>query len=592
MKRRILIVGLALAGGLSLQAQELKLKVDPKGRIGFVDAKGEQRVACQYSSAQPFEGGLSIVTKGEKVGAVNAEGVEVVKPQYDEVSRWGKGLLLVKKGKKWGLASGETGKLCVPVAYSYISHPNHYGKAWLVKGGSPVKSMKTNATTGAQEQHTVLSNAKVGIVNADGTVSIEAKQKGLFEFAKTDVALLKGCTILLAGNVTMGDTCLTDCQYLGFNKTAALANSGVMDGQGKILMNLKAHTYVTMPRSGMMAWLDTSKKTLKFGYRNVATGQEFEALTTASPEGASEKAPLYVTEFHGELAAVSTTGAGHDYKLINKEGKTLSEGFTTVEHSDNSKAWAGVTAQGECTLLSDQGQSLLPEGMKVENVAFSATATHKELISAKQGGKWGVVSCPEGRVVVPFSYDQVNLSYDLAFVNTEGKKGAIDPATGKIVIPLNYTAVFVPREAGAQFIWCKKADGLLYAYDRQRKAEATQGYANATNFFHHLAFASPKGMKVDSSQVARAQMAYNATDKDFSQAWAANNFGQIINERGEVVAQGPVYRQQFDKVATLLHEQGAKPLSPSENKALLLKLTRQQRSYPLGSKIEEADWDF
>ncbi len=611
MKRKIFLTALTLAAlsAPSLQAQaqstaqgiaqaatpELKIKIDPKGRIGFVNPQGQVVTACQYSSAQPFEGGLSIVSKGEKFGAVNEQGLEVVKPQYDEVSRWGQGLLLVKKGKKWGLASGADGKLCVPVAYSYISRPNRYGKAWLVKGGSVVKQMTTNSQTGAQEQQTVFANAKVGIVNADGTVSIEAKQKGLFEFAKHDTGLLKGGNmIMLSGNVTMGDTCLTDCQYMGFNKTPALANSGVMDGSGNVLAKVGAHSYFTRPESGMMAWLDVSKKKHTFGFHNVQTGAEFEVLTTSVPKESSSETPVYLVAFHGQLATVSATGAGHDYKIINQQGQTLAEGFTSVQHNDLARAWCGRTATGPCQLFNDEGQPLLPQGTEVEDVNFSNTVTDGTLLAVKKGGKWGVMKVPSAQVTVPFNYKNVALHCDVAIVTNEAdQQGVVNPTTAAQIVPTQYAFVFAPRQAGTTMFWCKKkSDSLWYAYDTRKKREVTAGYANATNYLHHLAFAAPKGLEVDSSQALRAQMPYNTTNEGFAKAWADSDFGCILNERGEVVATGPFYRGQFERVATLLSEQGAKPLSPSENKALLLKLTREQRTYPMKEKISEMDWDF
>ena len=37
-----------------IQAQELKIHVDNKGKVGFADKNGNVVIKCQYESAQPF----------------------------------------------------------------------------------------------------------------------------------------------------------------------------------------------------------------------------------------------------------------------------------------------------------------------------------------------------------------------------------------------------------------------------------------------------------------------------------------------------------------------------------------------------------
>ena len=87
---------------LGAQAQDLKLKVNDKGKVGFVDLSGNEVVACQYESAAPFEDGVSIVSKSKKYGLVSSQGTVLAKPQYDEITPWGNHTFLIKKGKKYG----------------------------------------------------------------------------------------------------------------------------------------------------------------------------------------------------------------------------------------------------------------------------------------------------------------------------------------------------------------------------------------------------------------------------------------------------------------------------------------------------------
>lgn len=592
MKKRFVIASCALVCALGLQAQELTIKVDSKGKIGFADAQGQQVVPFQYTSAQPFEEGISIVSKGDKFGAVNASGRQVVKPQYDEVSRWGNGLLLLKKGKKWGLASGSTGELVVPVSYGYISRPNRFGKAWLVKGGKIAKQMVSTAS-GAQEQKQVLLNGKIGIVDADGKIAIVPKQKALFEFSYISNNLLKGSYILSpSANITMGDTLATNCQYMGYSSTPGTrVNAGVMKGDGTIILQPKKHTYVTMPSSGMIAWVNTSKKNTTFGYQNVETKAEFEVLTVkGTADGQSQNENFfYVSDFHGDLAAVNTTSG--EYQFIDKTGGTVQTGFQTVKHSNKSAAWAGFKKSGECILLNEKGTNLLPDGITVENVQFSETADNGNNLAVKKDGKWGVLDL-KGNTVVNFDYESAQICHDVVVVSADGGKYGVVNLSNQTLVPTAYKVVFNPREAKAKMIWVVKDDNLCYAYNVQTKKVVTKGYDDVTNFFKGFAFVAPKDIVKTDNQTTRAMMGYNVTDEAFNKQWEKHNFGQIINENDEVCAAGPYHISMFVKVATMLQQSGTKKLTLSQDKALRLNLTKEQRSYPMKTKIDEGDWDF
>ncbi len=596
MKKRFVVASCVLMCALGLQAQELSLKINTKGKIGFVDAQGQQVVPFQYTSAQPFEEGISIVSKGDKFGAVNASGKEVVKPQYDEISRWGNGLLLLHKGKNFGLANGTTGQIVVPVSYSYISRPNRFGKAWLVKGGKPTKQMVTTES-GAQEQQQVLLNGKVGIVTADGAVSIVPKQKALFEFNYIDNNLLKGSYILSpSAHITMGDTLDTDCQYMGFSSTPGLRqNAGVMKGDGTIILQPKKHVYVAMPHEGMMAWVNTTKKSMTFGYQNVETKTEFQVLTlntkgNADTDKLAKDANFfYLTDFHGNLAAVNTTDG--EYQFIDNTGNVVQSGFQTVRHSNKSAAWAGIKKSGECVLLNEKGGNLLPDGMTVEDVAFSELADDGNYLAVKRDGKWGVTDL-KGNTAVNFDYAGIRLCRDVAVVSTDAGKYGVVNLSNQTLIPTEYSAVFNPRESKAKMVWVKKDDGLWYAYNVQKGQVATKGYANATNFLYGFAFAAPKDLAKNDNQITRAMVGYNVKDETFNKCWKDDQFGQIINENDEVCAAGPYYISTFAKVATRLHQDGTKKLTLNQDKALRLSMTKEQRSYPMNIKIEEGDWDF
>ena len=55
------------------QAQDLKIQVDKKGKIGFVNQDGTEVIKCQYDSAYPFEDGYAIVSKSGKYGIIDMQ---------------------------------------------------------------------------------------------------------------------------------------------------------------------------------------------------------------------------------------------------------------------------------------------------------------------------------------------------------------------------------------------------------------------------------------------------------------------------------------------------------------------------------------
>lgn len=57
-----------------VQAQDLNIHVDKKGRVGFADKDGNVVIECKYESAMPFSDGVAIVSKSGKFGIIDATG--------------------------------------------------------------------------------------------------------------------------------------------------------------------------------------------------------------------------------------------------------------------------------------------------------------------------------------------------------------------------------------------------------------------------------------------------------------------------------------------------------------------------------------
>lgn len=79
--RKIILLASVLFAS-AIQAQDLTIHVDKKGKVGFVDNSGKIVVKCEYESATPFENGYSIVTKSQKSGVIDQTGKVVLPLKY------------------------------------------------------------------------------------------------------------------------------------------------------------------------------------------------------------------------------------------------------------------------------------------------------------------------------------------------------------------------------------------------------------------------------------------------------------------------------------------------------------------------------
>lgn len=91
------------------------------GTVGFIDTKGNEKVACVYDRAEEFQGGLCAVKKDEKYGFINKKGEVVVPIIYEEVGAFSGALAPVALPKPdrtwddvWGYVN-KTGEVIVPV---------------------------------------------------------------------------------------------------------------------------------------------------------------------------------------------------------------------------------------------------------------------------------------------------------------------------------------------------------------------------------------------------------------------------------------------------------------------------------------------
>ena len=170
MKKIYGFLTLLLLTALSVQAQDLTIRSDKKGRLGYFDEDGKEVIKCQFDEAEPFINGYARVLKGEDYGIINEKGkfvsgkysvmTEYADTEYYLVAEGGSDIKPAKPGKaekpiksragvseyvfkgsmqfpikgaKWGVVD-RNGKELIKVEYDEVSYPIN-GVIYVIQGG-------------------------------------------------------------------------------------------------------------------------------------------------------------------------------------------------------------------------------------------------------------------------------------------------------------------------------------------------------------------------------------------------------------------------------------------------------------------------
>lgn len=580
MEIKTFLLFAVLGFSLHSHAQDLTIKVDEKGRVGFVDKDGNEVVKCQYESVQPFEDGIAIVTKSERSGIIDATGNILLPLRYSGISKWTDKLFLIKDGKKMGLAN-KRGEIVLPVDYTSISKPNCYGRALVSSGGRVTASGKKSYMFGA----------KYGVIDADGSVVIETKYKGLYEFSSdlTGRNPFQEGRALEFTNHYLDDTLKTDCRYLGYsNSGLSSVNAGILDDSGKQLVKAGLHTWVMEPKGDMVRYYDVKRSSTICGYHNLLTGEELVAKEFDSEIGEIE----YWThgDFTGDVAPLN----GDSWTFIDKSGAVLRSGYSSLMHSITAGLWAAKNANGTWDVFDESNVDIVPlSGYSA--ISFPMHDGDKELFSVCKDSVWGCVS-RAGEILVPFEYQYIfGNCYDAVAVKKNGKFGILNP-DGTIKVPIEYKDIVFPSARGASHYWVKKDDTLYYHYNVALGGTSGQGFQLVNNFKDGIAIVQPKGMKVADTQVNRAQAYVPNTDQALIDKVnvdsLSGSYGYLVDTADVLIMDFPVSSLYIDKVIGELKKCGVDGMSSALKKRILLYVTRENRSYGIDATIGEEEWDY
>ena len=579
MRPRLILLLAISALSLNICAQNLRLVVDKKGRVGFSDENGTQVIKCVYESARPFSDGVAIVTKSGKQGMIDTKGNVVLPIKYSQIVSWNENCYLIKDGKNQGLVSKQ-GQMVLPAKYSLISKPNSYGKALIAVGGKAT----------ANERKTYMQNAKYGIIDGKGNVLIKPVHKGLYEFAypgKGEYPFNEGYRLNYSLHNTV-DTLLTDCSYMGYSKNfSSTIKAGILDGNGKILLKTGLYDFVMMPKSGMVRYYVAKKKNTLCGYHDLAKGKGFQVLEIDKP--INNITVWSHGDFKGKIAPVY----GEKWSFIDNTGKVVRSGYSELKYGTAAELWAAKGEGGKWQVFDDMNNDIQALS-KYDNIIFQERKGDRELFSVLKNSQYGCVD-RNGEVVIPFEYDALlSNSYNYIPAKKNGKWGLLS-LDNTFVVPAEYENIILPSERNVKNFWVQKTDNLYYHYDITDKSLSPVGYKAVGNFKEGYASVIPKDFVVDDTPVNRAQIFEPNTPKEKMNnvVWEkeVESFALVINEKDEIVFSLPVSPLYIKKVRDVLKKKGG-VLSLNEQKSVILNLTVENRSYGLDETISEEEWNY
>lgn len=468
MKNIIILTLFALSCSI-IQAQDLKVCSDDKGRCGYADEQGNVIVKCKYELAFKFENGIGKVGKGNKYGFVNNKGKEVLAVNYDEITLWSDSIYRIKSGGKYGLFSASRG-LILKAQYTYISNLNCYGKAWIASGG--------------KENKGVFSKIKVGIVDNNGNLRIEPIYDKIIEFC--DDATINKYTI----GTYLSDTLKTECTYVSCYKGDKVA---IVDNNGNTVAPFVKDITYSAPTLGLCAYSirESSTKTTT-GYYDIENKKYIIISKKAKYNEVLECSPFY-----GDIARISSSNSCY---LINKNIEKISEEYKNAVY--NNGYWIVYQLQDTTKIpavLDTKGNTIIDFGKYSE---ITTQSNGKLFIVKNFENKYGVIDI-NGNEVIPLEYTQfiefINNWYFA--VNTNNKTGVITES-GEIIVPFEFHNIHYDmsnKSDKCTNIWVRKEpNGYWQNYDIAKKEIVGEEVISASNFSDNYAWVVPKLLSLNS----------------------------------------------------------------------------------------------
>ena len=521
LRKKILLAAFALIAPISLIGQELIIKPDEKGRLGYFDTEGNVVIKCQFDEAEEFVNGVARVCKDEKYGLIDVKGKYIgnkytvmqpysdtdlllvalggkekqggiksqeninkaifmgsceysidgakwglidrmgnviVKPQYDELSNPINGVIYVSKGKKIGYLDKDMKEVVKPT-YTFMGAFNNQGLCWVMKGGKLINGY--------------VQEGKMGVINRNGELILQLKYASASTFAPSNNFIYSSAEIRhlnLKPFTAMPDS---DEPYLWF-ATKDTIMPGLADISGTIIIPEKKYTKIYKPTDGMVRFAITTgkKKNVKTQWGFYDISQQKEILTddnfayTPFVEGTSMAIRNDQSLFYLVKKDMSATSKQYTY------ASTFNEGLCVVAHD------------GKYGAINRKGEEIIPLTYTKMNPHFSDGIIGAQ---SETENKWGVIDI-HNKTIVPFTYDMVGtIERGFITVGFGDKIGKVDKQN-RMVVPVSWKNIICPTEGEVDFFWVQKNDNLYYYLDKQTRRvkfpSDGKGYTEVGMFNH------------------------------------------------------------------------------------------------------------
>lgn len=612
MRKYILLINMLIISSC-LSAQNLKVCTDNKGRCGYADEQGEVVVKCKYELAFAFENGLGKVGKNGKYGFVTPAGKEILPVNYDEITLWGKDIYRIKNGAYYGLFSKEAGIIVKP-KYSCISKLNCYGKALITLSGKNSEGR--------------IINSKVGIIEADGNISIEPKYDKICELQPfttydiTSIALIQPVSQLMhigtmsktektvadavakemkKGGATQittlkvgihpNDTLVTEAEYVCCykGKKTALVNK-----RGTEITPFMANCTYSIPTEGVCAFRSGTTQ-ITTGYwdidnkKKLAIGKNLKI----------KKKQMYVTPFTGDVALVTDidlkNGTNSIY-FINKRGEKVSDSYlnalykggywVVMKPEDESVTKGDVTVAGVNWGVMDGNGKTVIEQRKYYNII-----PHNDnglFTVMNETGRYGVVDSQEN-IVVPFEYTQLGEPINgWYWAMRDGVKTGIIDEKGEEVVPFEFHNIFMNPDKECTNLWVRKEpNGLWSNFDIAKKEIVGDEVVSSSNFSDKYAWVVPKGQSLNFTSIHKALCILHNIEPDK----ASIHFGILIDKEGNHRTTIPIPLGMFSAMEKALNANGG-ALRAIQERLIIHREIRNALYTTLSDTVAEEFWDF
>lgn len=392
--------------------EELVLVGNESEKYGYINNKGEEKVACTYDAAKMFFNGLAPVQTGGKWGYVNKNGEMQIAAKYDKAGYFYTddcAVVGVLKGTeiKYGLIDKKGNTLVEP---NFDKIEGFYDQAKVFDGKMVKKELSVVKTGG---KYGLIDMSGKYAVNPDYT-SIEATYFGGYELTRVKDGLLAGFEKNVADK---SGALLSSEWYEDIGETSSGDFIPVRKNEKWGAINSKGQMVAATSYANIEAFCND-----RAVFRN--DDGKYGAL---NEKGQIAVQPLYddVEAFGNVVYEYDVTIAkkGDEYGLIDDDGKEISAFVYKNIDRVGEETFVCKDASDKIGLVDEKGKTLVEFGKyeKISSGTNGLNGVHTDNLIVKNAeGKYGVIN-DEGKELVAPQYENIESCMNGVFVAERGE---------------------------------------------------------------------------------------------------------------------------------------------------------------------------